>query len=318
MDGIATTLPLYPVYPEGEDRNNGPMPGFTQTLSTHHLTFTSFSSLRKIIHNKHMHSSQDHMEDDAELPDVDPRTLDVDPRTLVTALTQQLVLEDSTSPLEVEEQGAPVLHLIDRNLIDRTATHAVTSTADAVLREITSSRSVGVFHDDGRETSLPAFLSDSQVRAALHRANSLRPQGHLSDEPQFPSSLTRAQPQFQAERDLRDAPARPFYPVTGYPDSFYPSINPEHSGVPTRFVPGQETASVLKITKRPHLRPKDISHRQSLGSGEQESSSSAFLGGNAFGFTSPPSPLDGRFLHGGFGVWEAEGHCPGKLSYVCE
>jgi hypothetical protein len=149
------------------------------------------------------------------------------------------------------------------------------------------------FTTNARETSLPAFLSDSQVRAALQRANSLRPQGHLK----FPSSMAHAQPQFQAERDLRDAPAIPFYHVFGYPDSSYPSKNPEQSGVPTKFVPGQETASVLKITKRPRLRPKDISHRQSLGSGEQESSSIALSGRNVSGFTSPPAPPDGRFPH---------------------
>jgi hypothetical protein len=37
------------------------------------------------------------------------------------------------------------------------------------------------------------------------------------------------------------------------------------SAVPDRFVPGHETESVLKITKRPRLRPKDVSHRRSLG-----------------------------------------------------
>jgi hypothetical protein len=37
--------------------------------------------------------------------------------------------------------------------------------------------------------------------------------------------------------------------------------------VPERFVPGKETESVLKITKRPKLRPKDLSHRQSLDGG---------------------------------------------------
>jgi hypothetical protein len=109
--------------------------------------------------------------------------------------------------------------------------------------------------------------------------------------------MAHAQPQIQAERDLRNAPARPFYPVTSYPDSSYPSHNPEQSRVPSRFVTGQETASVLKITKHPRLRPKDVSHRQSLGSGEQESSSGSLSGTNASGFTSPPAPPDGRFPH---------------------
>jgi hypothetical protein len=187
--------------------------------------------------------------------------------------------------------------LIDRNLIDR-APQSGNNMADAILQEITSSRSTAaVFRDNEEETSVPAFLSDLNVREALQRANSLRPQGHLSDEPQFPSSMAHAQPQIQGERDLSSALARPFYPVTSYPDSSYPSNNPEQSRVPSRFVPGQETASVLKITKRPRLRPKDVSHRQSLRSGEQESSSSSLSGNNVSGFTSPPAPPDGRFPH---------------------
>ncbi len=34
--------------------------------------------------------------------------------------------------------------------------------------------------------------------------------------------------------------------------------------IPEKFVPGRETASVLKITKRPKLCPKDLLHRRSL------------------------------------------------------
>jgi hypothetical protein len=36
------------------------------------------------------------------------------------------------------------------------------------------------------------------------------------------------------------------------------------ASVPEKFAPGRETASVLKITKRPKLRPKDVLHRRSL------------------------------------------------------
>jgi hypothetical protein len=39
----------------------------------------------------------------------------------------------------------------------------------------------------------------------------------------------------------------------------------ENSGVPERFVAGQGSESVLKITKRPRLRPEDVSHRRCLG-----------------------------------------------------
>jgi hypothetical protein len=137
-------------------------------------TLSLVASLRKIIP---MQSSQDHTEGDAELPVVDSRTL-------VTALTQQLTLGRSTSALEAEEQGDPVFHnLIDRNVIDR-ALQSGNNMADAILQEITSSRSTAVFHDNEEETSVPAFLSDFNVRETLQRANSLRPQGHLSDEPQ--------------------------------------------------------------------------------------------------------------------------------------
>ena len=232
-----------------------------------------------------MDHSQDRMVDDPEQPDVDSRTL-------VAALTQ-LLLEDPTPTLTAGEQAEPDL---------RSPNHA-TDTADATLREITSSRSFSALPDE-RETSpsLPAFLSDSQVRTALQRANSLRPQGHLSDEPQFPSSLTNAQSQFQADRDWREAPARPPYPIIGYTDSSYPSnierpgvVIAERPGALARFVPGQETASVLKITKRPRLRPKDLSHRQSLGRDEKESSSGTLSGENVSGFASPPFLSAGSF-----------------------
>ncbi len=101
----------------------------------------------------------------------------------MTALTQQLTLGRSTSALEAGEQGDPVFHnLIDRNLIDR-APQSGNNMADAILQEITSSRSTAVFRDnEEEETSVPVFLSDFNVREALQRANSLRPQGHLSDE----------------------------------------------------------------------------------------------------------------------------------------
>ena len=67
---------------------------------------------------------------------------------------------------------------------------------------------------------------------------------------------------------------------------------PESSGVPAKFAQGQETESVLKITKRPRLRPKDVSHRRSLGTGEpdilQPTDASSPLG-----WSQPPFPNDG-------------------------
>jgi hypothetical protein len=45
------------------------------------------------------------------------------------------------------------------------------------------------------------------------------------------------------------------------------------SGVPGKFNPGQETESVIKLTKRPKLREKDVAHRRSLGQGDQPAAS---------------------------------------------
>jgi hypothetical protein len=65
--------------------------------------------------------------------------------------------------------------------------------------------------------------------------------------------------------------------LVAYPDMSYtsrsPALNQARPEIGTRFQPGQETASVLQITRRPRLRPKDVSHRQSLGNSEQSSSS---------------------------------------------
>jgi hypothetical protein len=41
-------------------------------------------------------------------------------------------------------------------------------------------------------------------------------------------------------------------------------LAPASSSLLEKFAPGKETESVLKITKRPKLRPKDVSHRRSL------------------------------------------------------
>jgi hypothetical protein len=108
-----------------------------------------------------------------------------DPRALVAALTQLLTVGDDI--------GAPA--------------QAVPSSTEG---SISRNENTGNFSpneqksssptsgDNARETSLiPEFLSDASVRAALHRANALRPQGHLSDEPQFPSALGRSTHVFQ-------------------------------------------------------------------------------------------------------------------------
>jgi hypothetical protein len=192
-----------------------------------------------------MDRSQDRMEDDPEPPNDDPRNL-------VAALTH-LLLEDSSSTQEQAET-------------DLRSTNHATSPADAILREVTSTRSISVLPDNERETSplLPAFLSDSQVRAALQRANSLKPQGHLSDEPQFPSSLANAQSQIQAERDWREAPARPSYPIIGYPDISCPPNTPANSSPITHLTiePTQAYNSSIWLHMPTLTTPPNSPHHQ--------------------------------------------------------
>jgi hypothetical protein len=71
--------------------------------------------------------------------------------------------------------------------------------------------------------------------------------------------------------------ARDFHPSLWHAASPYPSSHvplpsqeqaPESSGISSKFVPGNESESVLKLTKRPRLRPKDVSHRRSLAGGD--------------------------------------------------
>ena len=228
-----------------------------------------------------MDHSQEHKE-------TDPESLAGDTRTLVTALTE--LLRDDQPPRITQQplQTAPMMHTTS------------TTTPDAILRNITSTSS----SNDGDERQsplLPAFLADSQVRAALQRADSLRPQGHLSDEPYFPSSLMSVPPHYQDGREqAEDNQPRDFHPSMGlfaYPDSSYAprspvplhsqGLDPEHVGVSAKFEPGKETASVLQITRRPRLRPKDVSHRQSLG-GNGQGPSPAKAGYGSPLSTTPP------------------------------
>jgi hypothetical protein len=54
-------------------------------------------------------------------------------------------------------------------------------------------------------------------------------------------------------------------PTTGPPPPSHESSAVEaYDPLPSKFVPGRETASVLQISKRPKLRAKDVAHRQSL------------------------------------------------------
>jgi hypothetical protein len=64
------------------------------------------------------------------------------------------------------------------------------------------------------------------------------------------------------------------HPHPSPPHLFLRETVSEHGALPERFVPGKETESVLRLVKHPKLRPKDLSHRQSLA-GEAPGSSTA-------------------------------------------
>jgi hypothetical protein len=145
-----------------------------------------------------------------------------DARTLVAALTNLLV--NDPSPVQGTESRAILAGT--RAELQRPADRH----ADAVLREFTStsSSSNDGLLDEERRTP-PEFLGESQVREALHRANSLRPQGHLDDEPHFPSSFLGTHSRLRVEGEWggahRDLP--PIDPVlVAHPDASYPSRSP--------------------------------------------------------------------------------------------
>jgi hypothetical protein len=191
-------------------------------------------------------------------------------RTLVTALTQQLLVDDRDGVPRVEPTTS-VMHEDAPPRINSTSTGNLLFN-DQFFCPPTSGT-------DERDLSvLPEFLSDASIRAALNRANALHPQGHLSDEPQFPSALGGDRPRHLGARDHDDLITRE---MVGSPDIAASNSLPyspapqrirvpahESLGVPDRFVSGHESESVLKITKRPRLRPKDVTHRRSLGTNE--------------------------------------------------
>jgi hypothetical protein len=177
-----------------------------------------------------------------------------DAKTLVNALTN-LMLDDPTPPLEMH--GRPIAESMQPANAHGDADTALTNfTGNSSLNDVPP-------NGDRRTPPTPAFLEDRHVREALLRANSLRPQGHLDDEPHFPSSFMGTHSRLRVEGEWGGAlgnlplnePARVAYPLVAYPDTSYapryPALNQAHPGIGTRFQPGQETASVLQITKRP-------------------------------------------------------------------
>ena len=137
----------------------------------------------------------------------------------------------------------------------------------------TSNFPVGRFVDETLEHGdppLPDFLAEHNVGDALVRANTLHMQRH--------GTHAVASPRFVPHVvDAGSVPGRfaPFHgegpPLSAY--DFHPSLG--HSGhgastvlptpreLPQRFIPGQESASVLQLAKRPKPRAKDVAHRRS-------------------------------------------------------
>jgi hypothetical protein len=145
--------------------------------------------------------SNQRMDHSQEQKETNPKSSADDTKDLVTALTG-LLLDDQPLPPRISEhqpQTDPQMHTVD------------TTTPDAILRNFTSTSSSND-GDEGQTSLLPGFLADSQVRAALHRADSLRPQGHLSDEPYFPSSFMGVPPHYQDGREQEGNQPRDFHP----------------------------------------------------------------------------------------------------------
>jgi hypothetical protein len=129
------------------------------------------------------------------------------------------------------------------------------------------------------EETFPAFLGDAQVLETLRRAGDLFQQRHglngttpfappSSDWARFralygvPPRETFLEPDFSSTSVAPPVSTRVV--SRGYVDSSYALSG---NGVHAKFTAGNESSSVLQLTKRPKLRTKDLAHRQSLGSG---------------------------------------------------
>jgi hypothetical protein len=118
--------------------------------------------------------------------------------------------------------------------------------------------------------------------AAIHRATALQQHGPFhADLPPHITPPHVQHPRFLPESERGAHVASDFHPSlgpSGHATSTYVPFSPPHlyqrevagkgSKVQDKFAPGNESESVLKLTKRPKLRPKDLSHRRSLGQGE--------------------------------------------------
>jgi hypothetical protein len=209
-----------------------------------------------------------------------------DTNDLVTTLTPELAQVNLA-----ELSGSSTVESSNPNLIDR-GTNATASLQNLIDLRMSTSNSTNhifpshhenehlVYHDDeGGSLPLPGFLSDSCVGMALRRAGALPLQRTLHEAlSSHPSPVFDERSHFPSERERGTYVAADFHPSlgpSGYPhlpfSAPYSSspLSPRGTvvappSIPEKFVPGNESASVLKITKRPKLRPKDLLHRRSL------------------------------------------------------
>jgi hypothetical protein len=193
-----------------------------------------------------------------------------DSKTLVTTLTHQLRQSSLDEARRIQPRAQASINTT-ANLV--TTESGVDNTGNS-----SSNVNDNDFRDQVEESfPLPDFLSETHLRAALHRAVNVHSQEAISDEaPPYPF-FPHLRPVSLGERDFGPLSARDFHPSLRHAASPYLSSSvplpsqehaPESSGIPARFVPGNESESVLKLTKRPRLRPKDVSHRRSLGGGD--------------------------------------------------
>ena len=171
-------------------------------------------------------------------------------------------------------------------------------------------------HDyDGGTPPLPGFLADSQVRMAMHRAAALQPQSQWLPHDTSPSHLSPPfveRPRFHLDMGIEGYQATNIplanaltHPHPSPPQLFLRETVSEHGALPERFVPGKETESVLRLVKHPKLRPKDLSHRQSLaGEAPGSSTAEAAAGSPVPYFTPGPSRHQASSVHPPASEWE--------------
>jgi hypothetical protein len=154
----------------------------------------------------------------------------------------------------------------------------IVSAALAQSGEVTSISSVGRFVDENLEHGdppLPAFLAEHNVAEALMRANTLylqRHGTHAVGSPRFVPHV--ADVGFSSSRfapfsgEVGSLSALDFHPSLGHSGHGATSVLPTPGTLPQRFIPGQESSSVLQLTKRPKPtvgpRMLHVAHRRSL------------------------------------------------------